>query len=300
MAILPILSHRSMVCDPFCDYLNLTSPKDNGDLILSALAPLIDAVGASQVDKGLFLLPGKSGSFKYHPRGKVAIFGASGGFLDALRRNVLFSDYLAVFASFPHRVSMLHATADFMVDGPDTIQAAKLAGQSGEVSLTRKRVAPGQVKSLLSLDVDGRETGTVYYGDRKNADVWAKIYDKRHERLCRGAVDPGHRVRVEVAVQSDVGATLRDAFDPRSLFFKFASPSLVSLPDGQSDWVPHGEGYALDGSRLELTGHQRLQSIIDFSYDVSRLVRVAREEFGDGASAVLSDLIAKRFLLGSL
>jgi len=295
MTIVPILSHESMVCAPFCDYLNITTPKDYGDLVLRALSPYLDTLGCSEVSEGLFMLPEKGGSFKFHPRGKVYIIGQSGGFLEALRQRGLFNQYLAEFAEFPHRISMLHATADFRVDSPAVIQQFKALGQSGNFSLTRKTISPKFVHALLSHDVDSRDTGTVYFGNRKNSDVWAKVYDKRHERLSKGLTDCGALLRVEIAVQSDVGATLRDASVPDLLFHHFAKKSMVSAPPGIASWVPYAEGYDLPSKNENLTGIQRLKSILEFSNDITRLIKIAQLEYGDEGGVVLSGLIKKRF-----
>ena len=73
-------------------------------------------MGCSEVSPGLFQTEGK-GTFKAYTRGKVGIFSASGVFLDCLRRVPgRFREYLGVIASYPHRVSLLHLTADYMVE----------------------------------------------------------------------------------------------------------------------------------------------------------------------------------------
>src|SRR5450830_1701966 len=50
--------------------------------------------------------------------------------------------------------------------------------------------------------------------------IWARVYDKREERVSRGFADPGPLVRVELVV-SGVGATLRDVSDPSALFYHY-------------------------------------------------------------------------------
>lgn len=292
--MIPILSFRSIICSPFCDYLNVTSPKDNGDLVMDALRPVLDAAGCGEVSPGVFQYAARGGVFKYSERGQVCVFSASGAFLQMLRDKALYGDYLAVLASFPHRVSMLHATADFLVDPPAIIQDAKSQGQAGRMQLTRKSIPPKFVHALLSLNAAGVETGTVYLGNRKNADVWAKIYDKQHERVSKGFEDPGAIVRVEIAAQSDVGATLRDAFDPMALFYNFASTSLVEPPPDVPEWSANGEGFVLDGVPSNFTCDQRLKAILAGSLDVTRLLRLAIDGFGDEAASVLSSLLVQR------
>jgi hypothetical protein len=289
------LPHALIFGVPFCDYLNVSVPRDSGDLVMFEARPLLDLMGLSQVAPGLFREGRDGGTFKHSQRGKVAIFGASGGLLDLLRRRGEFSNYLSVFSGFPHRVTMLHATADYAVDGPPAVARARRHGRRGLVSLTRKRVTPSAVKAILSLDVSGRSTGTIYFGHRQNADVWAKVYDKRHERLCRGLSDPGPMVRVEVAVQSDVGATLRDAFNPSALFFHHASPSLVEAPPCGREWSAHGEGFTVTKREHEPYAAQRIRAILDTSLDVGRICQIAREAFGTDAGLLVGRMMAKRF-----
>ena len=196
MGILTRLSSSSMVGRPIADYLNITVPFDSSEDLRSSVLVVLDQLGCFQeVTPGLFrylrLVVRKGeittetlGTVKFGRRGKVATLGTSGGVLRLLRESGLLSEYLAAIASFPHRVTMLHATADFLcADVPAVIHQVKDAAYAGELSLTRKRILPSQCQHVFGVDCDGRETGTVYLGQRANADVWAKVYDKRHERL---------------------------------------------------------------------------------------------------------------------
>lgn len=298
MSILLPLPTSSMVGVPFADYLNVTVPLEFRYSLLDSLRPLLDVLGVSELEEGVYHLANKRGVFRVNLRGKVAIFSASGGFLSVLRGTGHLSEYLAALGSFPHRVSMLHATQDYIVASPPgVIQEVKRQGLAGDLSLTRKRIEPNRVKAILSLDAESQETGTVYLGHRANADVWAKVYDKRHEQVTRGFPDPGAIVRVEIAVQSDVGATLRDAFDPSSIFFHFARRSLCEVPSSAAEWVAHGEGYNAPASVFSASAVQRLTSIMENSLDVTRMVRLARADFGESGLDVLYSVLRARFRL---
>lgn len=292
MGILTRLSSSSMVGRPIADYLNITVPFDSSEDLRSSVLVVLDQLGCFQeVTPGLFrylrLVVRKGeittetlGTVKFGRRGKVATLGTSGGVLRLLRESGLLSEYLAAIASFPHRVTMLHATADFLcADVPAVIHQVKDAAYAGELSLTRKRILPSQCQHVFGVDCDGRETGTVYLGQRANADVWAKVYDKRHERLSKGFSEPGSLCRVEVACMSDVGATLRDASDPYDIFFHFAGRSLVEAPEGVAEWLPHGEGYVL-GERRERTLFERFDCLIAGSWDIRRLAEMAVALYG--------------------
>lgn len=292
MAILSRLCSSSMVGRPFADYLNVSVPVEIADEVRSSALSVVDALGNfDETVPGLFqfyeigvrkgnVVPVPLGTLKFGRRGKVATISASGALLRLLRDRGLYSEYLAVLGSFPHRVTMLHATADFLVpDVPAVVQSVKAAAYAGELTFTRKRILPAQCQHVFSVDVDGRETGTIYLGQRKNADVWAKVYDKRHERLSRGFADPGSLVRVEIAVMSAVGATLRDAADPSDIFWHFAGRSLVEAPVEFAGWEAHGEGYVC-GERRERTLFERFENLISGSLDIRRLAEMAVELYG--------------------
>lgn len=300
--ILPLL-HEKAIGTPFCDYLNLTSPLGNQDLILSVIRPYLDMLGMSEEVEGLFREPLKGGTFKIHPRGRVCVFGSSGAFLDALRGHGLFNQFLAEFSAFEHRISMMHVTCDYGVDAPPVIDAVYALAKSGTLHLTRKAISDRHVSRVISPGHDGRDTGTVYLGSKKNADVWAKVYDKGHEAFSRRGEILGQVVRVEVAVQSDVNATLRDASLPSDIFYHFAARSLVQAPPDYSGWVPHGSGFSLEDSRSEWTAYQRAKSILDSSLDVGRFLRLLRDEYaGDvaGFEEAALRLFRQRIRLGTL
>src|SRR5574343_833015 len=119
MGLLRCFPDGSMLGSPFTDYLNVTTPLDNAEAVRSALVPLVESLGAFEEVAGegfRFYEPrvvsGKcalvpDGMLKIKPRGKVLIVSASGAVLRRLRDRGVFPEYLAVLASFPHRVSML-------------------------------------------------------------------------------------------------------------------------------------------------------------------------------------------------
>lgn len=300
MGILEPLPVTSMLGVPFVDFLNVTVPHEYGDEVTSHLLPIIESISPfSETEPGTYRLFSSQlkptgAVFKFKKRGKVRVISASGQALDALRSTGLYGAYLQALASCPHRISMMHVTQDYLTFSPSAyILAVKDAAFSESLSLTRKHLQKNQVKAILAPGRQGSETGTVYLGNRANADVWAKVYDKQQERLERGFHDPGPVVRVEVAVQSDVGATLKDAYSPSDLFFKYASPCLVEAPDGYQGWEPSGEGYVLP-ERPEVLPLARLERLIEFSHDVAHLVDVARQCYGPKAGDVLSRLFHKK------
>lgn len=290
MAIIGAAFNPVLVGVPFCDYLNVSFPYDESGLLLPELEGFFPSIGLHQSSEDgttRFLSPitlKTEGVIKASRRGKVFIVSASGGVLRLMREQGVYGEYLAILASHPHRVTMLHATADYAVDSPhQLIGEVKRLAYAGEVSLTRKRIQPGQCKAFMGLDSDGNETGTVYLGQRGNADVWAKVYDKRHQQAALGLPDPGPIVRVEVAVMSDMGATLRDAYDPTGVFYHFAGRSLVSVPSDAPSWVGHGEGFALPKSSAP-DASERVTRLVETSHDLGRLIELAIAAYGDRAA----------------
>ena len=296
--ILPLLPCSSMAGVPFVDYLNVTVPSEIGLEVVTLLMPILEQLGVVTEDEpGVFRVldvfnPKASPTFKFRKRGRVLVLSASGSALACLRTHRLFDEYLSVIAGFPHRVSMMHVTQDYFVPSPSAvILSFKAHAFAGRLSLTRKHLLPAHCKSLLSPDISspGDETGTLYLGNRANADVWAKLYDKRQEQLDKGFQDPGPVIRCEVAVQSDIGATLRDAHNPHDIYFHFAGKSLVERPPGFEGWRPHGDGYAL-GLAREVLPLDRMDRLLA-SHDVARLVRIACELYKDKAVDVLARLL---------
>lgn len=296
MAILPI-SQQSCLCLPFCDYVNITTPKENIEPLLAQVIPFLDVIGALQVIEGLFLLPNKGGAFKIYEKGGVGVCSFSGGILERLRANNMLGHVLFLFTDFPHNISMLHATVDYVLDSPKHLQKIYALANEGKIHLSRKVLTPKNVLKIFSLDDEGNETGTVYLGDRKKSDIWAKVYDKRKERIDKGYPDPGNMLRIEMAFQTDVGATLKDVQNPHDLFYQYASKSLVRPPKGFKGWVSHALPFTLERKIDNLTTWQRLWGIIENSSDIGRILDLAIDDYGQDAEHQIQKLIRKRLLL---
>ena len=296
MSILPINNDLS-ICSPFCDYLNITSPKDNQDALMRLIKPFLDVCGCLEVFEGTYSLPQASGTFKVSVRGQVSIFSASGGFLSALRAKGMYDAYLMVFADFQYRISMMHVTVDFRVDAPEYITNLYQKSTSGDIRLTSRFIKPQNVKQIIGKDEQGRDTGTVYLGNRANSDVWAKVYDKKQERQSRGDSTFPPTLRIEIAVQSDVGASLKDASNPHDIFYYHAQHSLVTAPKGFKGWIPYGQGFFTEKVNLDITPWQQLKSILEHSTDIKRFIDLANSSYGVDALKEMQKLLRHRYLL---
>jgi hypothetical protein len=285
---------------PFCDYLNVSVPYDESLTVLDECVRILNEQAADYVMQsqcGRFgtwrLGPARfGGTFKATRRGAVAVLSASGSLLAQLRAAQVHIAYLQALASVPHRVTLLHATLDMPDDAPAIVDRLYQRAVGGGVSLTRKAIKPSAVKRYWGPGADGRETGTVYVGNRKNADVWAKVYDKRQERLDRGCPDPGPMVRYEVCVHGDAGPSLRDAHDPTSLFYHFASPDLLERPPGVPAWVSGAVGLVLP-PRVVRPAMDRLRALVGDHPAFATAAALARE-IGPTGMAFLSELLSKK------
>lgn len=292
MSILTPLPDSSMVGKPFADYLNLSFPSDQSEAVRDSVLSVLDVIGSFQeVSPGLLqmydigvrkgeVVPVSRGTIKLGKRGKVCTVSVSGHPLQTLREKGYYSEFLQAMGSYPHRVTMLHATADYLCDSPPSvIQAVNAAASAGDLALTRKHLLPQQCRELMGTSRDGLRTGTAYLGQRANADVWAKVYDKQHEQWDRFGRETAPLVRVEVACMSDVGATLRDAHDPTAIFYHFAGRSLVQVPASFSGWSAHGEGFHLGVTR-QRSLFDRFDQLVATSLDIRRVACMAVELYG--------------------
>lgn len=275
------------VAAPFCDYVRVTVPAPYDDDAMDELRPFLDCLGCGQVAEGLYQRVGRPGVLRRQKRQGLSSFAVSGNLLTDLRAVGLYDQFLSVFAAVPHRVTLIDAACDFLIPAPSRVCALYAEARTGTFRLTRKVVPAHAVRAVLNSDIEGNETGTVYLGRRGAADVYARVYDKRHERICRGAADPGPLLRVEMTGTGGVGITLKDASDPERFFYHYAAPDLCEAPSGVGEWVPNAEGFVMQ-KRPEFTPYQRLARIVSDSPDLGRVADLLGQlEGGIAAGMVL-------------
>jgi len=149
------------------------------------------------------------------------------------------------------------------------------------------------VRLLLDVRGDGRETGTFYVGHRTAARATARVYDKAWERLQRANETCPPRTRYEVTVRKDYGATLRDAAEPRRLFWHVASPALLDAPDDVEPWDSGwGGGWRAvdlpDPLPAEVLGRR-----VEFSPELAMLADIADRMGPEGRVWLARRLLAK-------
>lgn len=233
---------------PTSDWLSVTTPKETGSLVSDDVRDVLSSVpGLSASPEGGWIFP-EGGCVRVRSMGLVSVFSASGGALVALRGLGLFADYLRALSSESHRVTRLDAALDIPVAAPPVLQALYARGKAGNIRLSHKAVSPqGGVRRYESPNAGGDDTGTVYLGG-KQAKVKARVYDKRQERIDKGYPDPGPLTRYELIGTSDIGVSLKDAWEPSSFFWHYMR-GILPMPPDVPVWVPGGEGFSLPPRR---------------------------------------------------
>lgn len=230
-----------MFSSPAVDWITVSIPGDVSALVAIEVSHVArEACGVALSDDAGWVFPNK-GRLDVRKRGGVGLFSAGGLALEWLRQVGLYGEFLRALSSDCHRVTRLDVALDFAIDAPPVVNQVYADARAGKVRLTHK---PAPVRCILSPDrFSDLDTGTVYLGAQQ-AKVRARVYDKRHERLDKGFPDPGPMVRYELTVLGDVGPSLRDAYNPSSLFWRYMG-GLLAVPPGVPPWVPSSDGFSL-------------------------------------------------------
>lgn len=264
----------------FCDWLDVTCHPDDSFLpVLCAWAVAHYPVAYADDGAGRVIYEVGYGKLVVEEKRKFHRASASGGVLQHLRDSGYYGDYLSVLSTVPHAVTRLDAALDLDVDGPDMLRSLEAKYPDDVIKLTHK---PMKIKRFYSTRHDGQLTGTWYVGHRSRARVSARVYDKQAEAFeVRGEILKP-TTRVELTFRRDIGCSLRDAYMPASLFYEYASPSLVDKPAEVPTWDSHAAGWKADASPAPLT-YQQFKKRVDESPELAALVQLA-EELGPGAT----------------
>lgn len=253
-----------------CDWLDVTYAPDNTPE--RAVLDVLQLAGAECIvtsEKGSSWRVG-DGVFKLEYARTHHRYSASGAVLEKLREAGVYMDYLSALSEAPVTVTRLDAAHDVLSDAPPIL--AKLRKRfPRECSLSRKAV---RTKFILEVREDGKETGTWYVGHRSKARVTARVYDKQNQMLERHGVLLPPMTRYELTFKKDIGATLRDAAEPESLFWHYASPVLLKRPENVPEW---SSGWAVGWhyERPEIALGELLKSRIGASGELQAILALA-------------------------
>ena len=264
----------------FCDWLDVTCHPDSSFVpSLSRWAVANYPVAYADEEAGRLIYEVGYGKLVIEEKHKFHRASASGGVLQQLRDNDVFEQYLTILSTVPHAVTRLDAAIDVPVDGPDILRSLEAKYPDDVIRLTHK---PMKIKRFYSTRSDGQLTGTWYVGHRSRARVSARVYDKQAEAFeVRGEILKP-TTRTELTFRRDIGCSLRDAYMPASLFYEYASPSLIDKPSDIPPWESHASGWESDQAPPPLT-YQQFQKRVDESPELAALVQLA-EELGPGAT----------------
>jgi hypothetical protein len=266
--------------EPFCDFLSVSFPETpslpEDDAIVPDVLRMLEPCGCNQLAENIWEVGAYHGTVKVFERQRVRVLSFSGGALRALRESALLRDIVLKLSEVPHRVTRLDASCDYLVDAPPVIERYYRLVRRGSVAVGSKVVRAKDMTVYFGAALDGRRTGTLYLGGPK-AEIRVCIYDKRHERLCKGAADPGPLLRVEVRSRSQVGCSVYDALYPEALFYHYAAPGLVLPPAPVRPWGPYGAGFKLPAQPAKYTPAQRLKWLIEDSAVVAEMFVLVRK-----------------------
>ena len=279
----------------FCDDLRVTVPASHWPDVRGSVQPVLESIGAAVEYQSEERIGWRyeGGTAQAKRVGVVWSLSTSGQMLAGLRLRSLFGQFLAAIGSSPHKVTGLHATMDREAATPPVLEEllAKVASDDG-LRLSRKRVALSHVDRWLVRRADGSDTGTMYLGS-KAAEVRACVYDKREERIAHGMPDLGYDLtRYELRLRG-VGASLRDASEPTSIFWHYMAPDVLPCPVGVAPWVSHAQGVELDWPPVAEPA-ERLAQRVFRSDDLASILKLARS-FPGGPELLLS-MLRRRML----
>lgn len=246
----------------FCDWLDTTfSPAED----LSWLPEFVSSAGGALKDSGKYVFL-QGGVIKHQTGRRWQRLSFSGGALSVLRHFGLFDELLLRISAHSHKITRLDAALDLALDAAPIV--GKLWGvyKGGTLRLNAWNSIPVDVQ--LGTRFDGVITGTFYAGNYRTQKITARVYDKQHELRVKRRAEIGPRVRYEITVKTD-GPTLRDVSDPTSLFWHYASPSLLKAPDNVLSWSP-GNPYVWQGSKIAPKSlEDRLKGVVYGSGDLN-------------------------------
>lgn len=279
------------------DYLTVTTPETssgcNTDSCRIGFLEIVSQVGgvAFAGSPEQFRV-GSSGTMNITYRSGVVIYRVSGDAITQLLAKGLWAELLWCFADVSHRVTRLDIALD--IEEPTAPVIDRLFNQANGpegISLTRKQIPPRSINKFLSMGVDGVETGTIYLG-KKTSDAYAKVYDKRHERLNATGVDIGRPLtRYELTVTSRLCISLSDAYTPDDLFWHFMG-NIMEKPSTAKPWVAGGTGFNLP-PKVALLPAEKLRRRVESSVDLECMAQLASELGPEGLTYVLRLIRAK-------
>ena len=277
--------------DVFCDSLSVTFPP-LPDGAAPAVVPDIFALIAplcpvSRFDGKTWDVGAYGGTVRAGMLYRVYQMGFSGGALRSIREAGLVRELaLMLHGADGYRVTSLHATCDYALDAPEWLSKLYYRIRRGSLVLGQKVVSFRDVERHSSVNAEGRTVNNLYLG-KSSGDIRVLVYDKRHERLVKGFPDIGNMLRIEVRLKSQVKCSALDALSPERLYYHYAAPALVSLPESVRPWEAHGQGFEMPQLQSHFTTYQRLKMLVEESASIKQALRLITKPDSGGMVAFM-------------
>ena len=258
---------------PFVDYAGFSFPESEAEALLD------DVIGHALLAGGCLASDDDSVSkdgVKLCYWGKysgVQWMRITGSGLRAFREQGNLEHVIGCINAHEHKVTQLHIALDIAEHAPRRLGLLQRRVRRGNLFLTQKAVKWwNTVKG--PCPVTSGTTGTLYLGKR-TSDVWAKVYDKRAERINKGFDDPGPLTRYELSLGRHTNISLADLANPAPAFWHHMSRPQGVLPSSQDvpEWEQQGSGYHLPPREPPDVVGQCMR-LLDCSADLQRLKRL--------------------------
>ena len=273
--------------DPFCDFLSLTFPLagDGAPHIVGTVILFLSELGCVLESEGVYKIGAYEGTIMSKRRGQIWILSFTGAAMRSIREGGLLRDLAMLLSEVPHRVTRLDASCDYATDAPPFLERLYRRVRKSSLVLGRKVIRVSDCEVHFHTRDDGRRSGGIYLGGRY-AEVRALVYDKQSERIKKGYPDPGEMLRIEIRLRSQVGCSVFDAVEPARLYYHYAAPDLVSLPESVRPWKANGQGFELQQQPAHSTPYQRLKWLIGESAVIELMLRLCQQEGAGGLRSV--------------
>lgn len=277
--------------DVFCDWLDFTLPADRYEL--SDLIAEFHVFNFVESTEDSLRTPCGRGVLKFTKYSSVIRVSLSGACLTYIRLSGHFKDFIYWLSERPHHITRFDAALDISVPAPSVLSDLIRKYRGKDVKLGQRGLP---VTTILTANDLGDQTGTFYVGHRKKAAVTARVYDKQFEALEKNGALLPPTTRYEITVRGDrskKSPCLNDLFDPRSIFYEYASPALLKRPSGIASWSPDSSFSFTPEVSPGRTAYERASELVDEAGLLRSLARYAGDMGPHGVPTVLR-MVEKR------
>jgi len=271
--------------DPICDWLDVTCQPENSFMggLLDWLA--VKGVSCITFRDGTNAYKIGNGLLQISTTGRFHRASASGGFIDDLRKQGLWRDYVNLLGVVPHKVTRVDVAVDMYIDAPVVLTALETTYPVGEFKFGRKAL---RTKTILERRmIDNALSGTWYAGHMSKARVSGRVYDKQLELAERHGMLSPPLTRFELTFRKDFGASLWDVLNPRDLFYSYAGGLMATEHIKFDDWASRGTMPWVSLPVDSLVTVERAKRMLSHSAEIKRYAELFARTFGAEGEAIM-------------